>query len=81
MMATTERPVRVEINCTTGEETIIELTDVEIAQIEKDYEEQTILRNKLDEEAQAKAEAKASAIAKLTALGLTEEEAQSLINR
>jgi hypothetical protein len=28
------RPTRVEINCETGEETIVELTDAEIAEME-----------------------------------------------
>jgi hypothetical protein len=30
------RPTRVEVNCTTGETSIIELTDAEIAQMEAD---------------------------------------------
>jgi len=29
------KPTKVEINCETGEETIIELTDAEIAQMEE----------------------------------------------
>ena len=29
-----ERPTRVEVNCETGEQTIIELTDAEIAEME-----------------------------------------------
>ena len=29
-----ERPTRVEVNCETGEQTVIELTDAEIAEME-----------------------------------------------
>ena len=72
------RPTRLEVNCTTGEQSIIELTDEEIAQLEVDrqaWEAEQIAR---EAEAQAKADAKASALAKLAALGLTEDEAKAI---
>jgi hypothetical protein len=59
------RPTRLEINCETGEESIIELTDAEIAQMEADA---------------ALAALKASAKAKLIAgQPLTAEEADTLV--
>jgi hypothetical protein len=72
------RPTRIEINCETGEQSIIELTDAEIAQLEADrkaWEEEQIAR---EAEAAAVAAAKAAAEAKLAALGLTAEEIAAL---
>jgi DNA-binding transcriptional regulator YhcF (GntR family) len=72
------RPTRIEVNCETGVETIIELTDAEIAQMEADA---AAYAAKQAEEEAAKAaaeEAKASAQAKLAALGLTAEEIAAL---
>lgn len=74
----TTRPVRIEVNCETGKETIVELTDEEIEanrQWQLRYEAQEAERLA---KAQAKAEAKASALAKLAALGLTEAEANAI---
>jgi len=68
------RPTRIEINCTTGVETIIELTDEEIAQREVDAKAYAIEQAERDAEVQAKATAKQSAEAKLSALGLTADE-------
>jgi hypothetical protein len=74
------RPTRLEVNCTTGEETIVELTDEEIAQLEIDRANWEAQRAAEEAAAAAKAEAKASALAKLAALGLTEEEAAAIAN-
>ena len=74
-----EVPIRVEINCETGEETIIPLTAEEIAQMETDriaYEE---AQAAAQAEADAKEAARQSGIAKLMVLGLTEEEAKALV--
>jgi len=66
---------RIEINCTTGEITEIELTQAELEQRETDriaYEM---------EQANKEAEATAKAVARtalLTRLGITEEEAELL---
>jgi len=69
------KPTRVDVNCTTGEQTVVELTDEEIAHMETSRLTQEAERAQREAELQAKTEAKASALAKLTALGLTEEEA------
>ncbi len=72
------RPTRIEVDCSTGIETIIELTDAEIAQMEADAT--AAAARKAEEEAAeaAAAEAKASAQAKLVALGLTADEIAAL---
>jgi hypothetical protein len=72
------RPTRIEINCTTGVESIIELTDAEIAQMEADATAAAARRAEEDAAAQATAEAKASGQAKLAALGLTADEIAAL---
>ena len=72
------RPTRIEVNCSTGIETIIELTDAEIAQREADAAAATARKAEEDAAAQAAAEAKASAQAKLAALGLTADEIAAL---
>jgi|LakMenEpi03Aug12_release.lakeMendotaPanAssembly.Ray.scaffolds.fasta_scaffold3065822_1 hypothetical protein len=74
-----DRPTRVEVNCTTGVQSVIELTDAEIAQMEIDRAEWEADRLAREAEAEAKATAKASAISKLAALGLTAEEVSSLL--
>jgi len=66
------------VNCETGEETILPLTAEEVAQLEADAADAEARRAAAEAEAAAAAEAKASGIAKLLALGLTEEEAQAL---
>lgn len=72
------RPTRIEVDCSTGIETIIELTDAEIAQMEADAAEAAARRAEQEAAEAAAAEAKASAQAKLAALGLTEEEIAAL---
>ena len=73
------KPTRIEINCETGVESIIELTDQEIADLETAAVASAIAEAERQAEAEAAAEAKASGIAKLLALGLTEAEANALI--
>ena len=72
------RPTRIEVDCSTGIETIIELTDAEIAQMEADRVAAEARKAEEDAAAQAAAEAKASAQAKLAALGLTADEIAAL---
>lgn len=72
------RPTRIEVDCSTGIETIIELTDAEIAQMEADAAAYAARKAEEDAAAQAAAEAKASAQAKLAALGLTADEIAAL---
>ena len=71
-------PTRIEINCETGVETIHELTDAEIAQMEADRVAAEARKAEEDAAAQAVANAKASAQAKLSALGLTADEIAAL---
>jgi hypothetical protein len=71
-----ERPTRVEVNCTTGETSIIELTDAEIAQMEADAAAAETQR-KADEKAAADKAAAREAI--LDRLGLTADEAAILL--
>ena len=73
------KPTRIEIDCTTGAQTVIELTDAEIAQ--REINQTQALADSLAREIAltAKAERRASAIIKLKALGLTEDEVTALI--
>jgi hypothetical protein len=72
------RPTRIEVNCETGVETIIELTDAEISLMEREATAYAARKAEEDAKAAAEAEAKASAQAKLAALGLTAEEIAAL---
>jgi len=72
------RPTRIEVDCSTGIESIIELTDAEITQMEADAAAAATRRAEEDAKAAAEAEAKASAQAKLAALGLTADEIAAL---
>jgi len=69
-------PTRIEINCETGVESIIELTDAEVAELK--YQAELAAENKSEEEAQAEANATAKA-ALLDRLGITAEEAKLLL--
>ena len=75
----TETPMVVEIDCTTGESITRAMTADEQAVQAKMAEEAA--ERKAEEEAAAKADAdaKASALTKLTVLGLTVEEAKALL--
>lgn len=69
-------PTRIEIDCSTGIETIIELTDEEVAEMEAAAAQDEAARQALE------AQAKADAVAKqaiLDRLGLTAEEAALLL--
>ena len=70
----TDTPTKVIVDCSTGESTIVPLTAEELAQRETDriaWEAQEATRLAAEE---AKETAKASANAKLKALGLTDSE-------
>jgi len=73
-----ERPTRLEINCETGEQTVIELTDAEIADMEAAAAAFAEEQAQRDAEAATVAAAKEAAQAKLAALGLTAEEIAAL---
>jgi len=72
-------PTKIIINCETGVQEEIELTDAEVAQLEADRQAAEAAQAERDAEAIARGAAKASAEAKLTALGLTAEEVAALI--
>lgn len=72
------RPTKLVIDCSTGIESIVELSDEEMAQREIDAAEYAARKAEQDAKAAAHAAAKASAEAKLTALGLTPEEIAAL---
>ena len=69
-------PTRIEINCETGVESIIELTDAEVAELEAQAALAAEKKAEEDAAAAAKAEAKA---ALLDRLGITAEEAALLL--
>lgn len=74
------RPTRIEINCTTGEESVVELTDAEIAQQEADSLALAAQQEEQAQAAEALATLKASARAKLVSgTPLTPEEAATLV--
>ena len=72
-------PIKLVVNCETGEVTEVELTPEEIVQREADALVYAQAESEREAEAIAKAEAKASAVAKLSALGLTAEEVNALL--
>ena len=71
-------PTKLIVDCSTGEQTEVELTAEEIAELEAAAAQAEADRVAAEAEAAAKAEAKASAEAKLAALGLTPEEIAAL---
>lgn len=78
-MATTEVPMVIEVDCTTGESITRAMTKEEQeahAQMAKETAER---QAKEAAEAKAKEEAKASALTKLTALGLSVDEVKAII--
>ena len=70
------KPTRVEINCTTGEQSIIELTDAEIADMATAAQAADDQRVAAEAEAAVKATAKTALLEKL---GITEDEAKLLL--
>jgi hypothetical protein len=74
----TDTPMKVIVDCATGESTTVPLTTEELAQREADrlaWEAQEAEKLAAEE---AKAVAQASAVSKLTALGLTADEIAAL---
>jgi hypothetical protein len=68
-----------EIDCSTGQETIRPLTQSEIEQYQIDQANSLAWEQERQEKAQRSLEIKQSALSKLSALGLTEEEAKSIV--
>ena len=74
-----ETLTKIVVNCETGVQEIIPLTVEEIAQREADATAYAAQKAIDDAAIAAAAEAKASGLAKLLALGLTEAEANALV--
>ena len=74
----TETLTKIIIDCSTGEESIVPLTQAELDQREADAQAYAAQKAAEDAVAQAAAEAKASAEAKLAALGLSAEEISAI---
>lgn len=72
-------PTKLVVNCETGVTEEIELTAEEIAQAEADAAAAAAEQAAREAELAAKQAAKESALAKLSALGLTAEEAAALL--
>lgn len=77
----TDTLTKIVVNCQTGEQSIVPLTAEEITQRENENAIFMAEKEAAEQEKAAKAAAKASGIAKLLALGLTQEEAEALINK
>lgn len=74
----TEILTKLVVDCSTGEESIVPLTEAELAQREADAQAYAEAKAIKDADNAAKATAKASAIAKLGALGLSDAEISAL---
>jgi len=74
----TEIITKLIVDCTTGEQTIVPLTEEELAEREVMRIQAEADQAQREADELAKAEAKASAQAKLAALGLTEAEIAAL---
>jgi hypothetical protein len=69
-------PTRIEINCETGVESIIELTDAEVAELA--YQAELAAEKKVEEDAAAAA-LEAKKLEVLAKLGLTSDEVAALL--
>ena len=74
-----ENPMKLVVDLATGEQKYIPLTAEEITEREEMAAQAELDRVAREEQEAASAEAKASAIAKLSDLGLTEEEIAALV--
>lgn len=70
--------MKIIVDCATGESTTLPLTEAELAQREIDRVAYEAQQAELEAADTAKAQAQASAVAKLKALGLTAEEIAAL---
>lgn len=72
-------PIKLIVDCSTGETTEVEMTDAEVAEMQAQADAYAAEQAKRDAELQAVADAKASAVAKLAKLGLSDAEIAALI--
>lgn len=73
------KPTKIIVDCSTGIETIVELTDAEMAEMEQNRLAFEAEQARLKTEQDAATAAKASAQSKLKALGLSDTEVAALI--
>lgn len=74
-----DKPTKLIVDCSIGEQTIVELTDEEIAQLEADRVAAEAQRAEQEAAEADKASKRSAAIVKLKALGLTEDEVTALL--
>ena len=75
-----DKPTKLIVDCSTGEQTVVELTDEEIAQLEADRQAAEAHRAEQEAAEQARTAKRLSAADKLRALGLEEEEVAALLS-
>ena len=73
------KPTKLIVDCSTGEQTVVELTDEEIEQMEADRVTAEAQRAEQEAAEAAKAAKRMSAADKLKALGLDEAEVTALL--
>lgn len=74
------KPTKLIVDCSTGEQTVVELTADEIAQLEADRVAAEAQRAEQEAAEAAKVAKRQSAADKLRALGLEEEEVAALLS-
>ena len=74
-----DKPTKLVVNCETGEQTVIELTDEEVEQLKADRQAAEAQRAEQDAAEQARTAKRLSAADKLRALGLDEAEVAALL--
>jgi len=74
------KPTKLIVDCSTGEQTVVELTDEEIEQMETDRVAAEAQLAEQEAAEAAKAAKRMSAADKLRALGLEEEEVAALLS-
>lgn len=74
----TDKPMKVIVDCATNTSEMVELTAEEIAELELRKIQEQEAQAAYEAELEAKLAIKSAALAKLTALGLSEEEAKAI---
>lgn len=78
-MATAKKPTRIEVNCETGETTVVELTAEEILELEQAQAESVAAQTAQAEVEAQKAADRAAGIETLKSLGLTDAQITALV--
>lgn len=74
-----DKPTKLIVDCSTGEQTVVELTDEEIAQLEADRQAAEAQRAEQEAAEQTRTAKRLSAADKLRTLGLDEAEVAALL--